>query len=72
MTDDNNKKMLNETQAAEMIGLKVNTMRTRRARKQAPIYFKIGGKVYYDVKDLKEFMESGRVMPTEDKGKQDD
>lgn len=67
MKDANNKQMLNETQAAEMLGLKVNTMRIRRLKKKAPIYFKIGSRVYYDIKDLQEFIESGRVMPTEEK-----
>lgn len=69
--NENNKKLLNEKQAAEILGLKVNTMRTRRARKQPPIYFKVGYKVYYDLKDLQDFIEGGKVMPDE-QGKQDE
>lgn len=65
------KELLDETEASLMLGLAVNTMRTRRARKQPPIYFKVGGRVYYDVKDLHAFIESGRVMPQAE-GKQDE
>ena len=68
---ENNKKLLNETQAAEMLGLAVNTMRTRRARKKGPIYFKVGYKVYYDLKDLQDFIQNGKVMPTY-QGKKDE
>jgi len=65
MTTLKKKVLINEHEAADMIGLKVGTMRIRRIRKQPPVYFKIGKRVMYDVEELQAYIESGRVMPDE-------
>lgn len=64
--------LINEKEACALMGYKEGALRVRRVRKQPPVYYKIGGKVMYDIDDIKDYIESGRVMPTNDKAKLDE
>lgn len=69
MTELRNKTMLNEKQVAEMMRVNPESLRVRRMRKQPPIYYKIGGKVLYDLEDIEAFLKLCKVMPQEEGNK---
>ncbi|MES2608430.1 MAG: hypothetical protein V4544_06865 [Pseudomonadota bacterium] len=71
MNEDKNNVLIAAKQAAEMMGYTPGGLRMRRLRKQAPMYYKVGGKIMYDIEDVKAFIQSGKVMPA-DQGKQDE
>lgn len=56
--------LLNEKQAAALLGLSLSTLQQRRFKGQQPPYLKIGKSVRYDLADLITFAESCRVKPT--------
>jgi Helix-turn-helix domain len=58
--------LLNETQAAHQLGLKVTTMRRWRWSGDGPTFIKIGAAVRYDPIDLQKFIEAGRRSSTSD------
>lgn len=62
MAKDKQDRLMNEFEAAEMLGLTVSSLRTRRARPGPnPIpYFKIGRSVRYSEKELRQYLESNR------------
>ncbi len=68
---DNNKILVTARQASEMMGYTPGGLRMRRIRKQAPVYYKIGGKIMYDSNDIQEFIQGGKILP-EDVGKRDE
>jgi hypothetical protein len=52
--------------AARFIGIKPNTLAIWRCTKRYNLaYLKIGRKVFYDERDLVNFLESRRIQPTE-------
>ena len=50
--------LLNEHQASQATGFKVATLRKRRWQGLAPRFMKVGSKVFYDPKDIEEFLKS--------------
>lgn len=63
MPQDLNVKVVNETQAAEMLGRAVQTLRNDRHLRQGPPYIKIGRSVRYQVGDLLNYLERHRIDP---------
>lgn len=63
-----NRKLLNETQASEVTGFAVKTLRKRRWEGKAPRFLKIGSKVFYDPDELQNFLKSCVRNSTSDKG----
>jgi Helix-turn-helix domain len=52
--------------AAEILGKAPSTLVKWRCTKEQDLpYYKSGGTIYYDVRDLINFLESGRVDPSE-------
>jgi hypothetical protein len=60
--------LLNENEAAHMLGLKTTTLRRWRWAGKGPPYRKIGGAVRYDPVDLAVFVEAARRCSTSDMG----
>ena len=56
------RKLLNTAEAAEILGLKPNTMEIWRSHGRGPSYKKIGRKVLYDPADLEAFSLSCTVV----------
>ena len=54
--------LINTAQAAEILGLRPNTLEIWRHRHVGPNYMKLGRRVLYDPADLKEFAESCTVV----------
>jgi hypothetical protein len=58
--------LLDQSEAAEFIGLTPNTLMAWRSRKlPGPAYIKVGGRVKYDVRDLVAYLESRKVHAAE-------
>ncbi|MCC8194975.1 MAG: helix-turn-helix domain-containing protein [Deltaproteobacteria bacterium] len=55
-------KLLNTVQAAEILGLRPNTLEIWRHRHVGPKYKKLGRRVLYDPADLAEFAESCTIL----------
>lgn len=60
--------LVNETEAARILALRVKTLRRWRWGGQGPPYLKIGGAVRYDPADLAAFIKSSRRHSTSDPG----
>jgi Helix-turn-helix domain len=58
--------LLNETQAADLLNIKVPTLRRWRWAGKGPRFLKIGGAVRYDRTDLEGFIASARRTSTSD------
>ena len=56
-------KVVDENQAAEIIGKKVQTLRNYRHIRKGPPYIKDGRSVRYFVDDLIEYLKSKRIVP---------
>lgn len=54
---------LNETEAAEILGLSVKTIRYWRWSQRGPRYLKLGNRVKYRAADLEAWMEERTVNP---------
>ncbi len=55
---------VSDTKAAEILGLKAQTLRNWRYLRRGPVYHKIGGRaVRYAIKDLEQFKEKHRIDP---------
>jgi hypothetical protein len=52
-----------DTQAAEIIGAKPQTLRNWRSQSKGPPYTKVGRSVRYAINDLLAYMEQRRVEP---------
>ena len=58
--------LLDQTQAAKLLGLEPNTLMAWRSRKlPGPAYIKVGGRVKYDVRDLLAYLESRKIRQAE-------
>ena len=55
------RKLLNTVQAAEMLGVRPNTLEIWRCRHVGPKYKKLGRRVLYDQTDLEDFADSCTV-----------
>lgn len=53
-----NEQVLKEDDAAEYLGLAVQTLRNRRLERKPPNYLKIGRSVRYRMRDLEAYLES--------------
>jgi len=56
-------KFVNETKAAELLGLKRQTLANWRHKRKGPPYHKISTRVLYAISDLLNYRESHRVDP---------
>lgn len=55
------RKLLNTVQAAEILGVRPNTLEIWRCHHQGPKYKKLGRRVLYDPADLEDFADSCTV-----------
>ncbi|MBF0481711.1 MAG: helix-turn-helix domain-containing protein [Desulfovibrionaceae bacterium] len=55
--------ILDENQAAAYLGLSVKTLQSRRCKRRAPVYVKLGKSVRYKREDLDQFIAAGRIDP---------
>ena len=55
---------LNETAAAERLGLKVATLRAWRHQGRGPVFVQLGRAIRYLPADLDEFVRSNRIAAT--------
>jgi len=55
---------LNETQAAELLGVSVRTLQAWRVRGGGPVFVKLGRSVRYRPDDLESWISSRRVAST--------
>ena len=55
--------VVNETQAAEILGRAVQTLRNDRHLRKGPAYLKLGRSVKYRMNDLFDYMERHRIDP---------
>jgi len=62
------KGLLNERQAADLLNMKVTTLRRWRWAGKGPAFLKIGGAVRYDPAELDRFVASARRTSTSDPG----
>ena len=55
--------LLDETSAANYLNVSPLTLRDWRARRKnpQPVYYKVGGRIYFKQEDLDAFIELGRV-----------
>jgi predicted DNA-binding transcriptional regulator AlpA len=60
--------LVNETEAARILGLSVKTLRRWRWAGKPPRFLKIGAAVRYDPADLAAFIEAARRTSTTDTG----
>jgi len=60
--------LINETEAAKILGLKVATLRRWRWAGKPPPYLKIGSAVRYDPVELSAFKEAARRTSTSETG----
>jgi hypothetical protein len=60
--------LLNETQAADLLNIKVPTLRRWRWAGKGPAFLKIGGAVRYDRAELEGFIAAARRTSTSDSG----
>ncbi|MFO1127865.1 MAG: helix-turn-helix domain-containing protein [Rhodospirillales bacterium] len=60
--------LINETRAAQVLGLKVSTLRRWRWLGQGPRFIKVGTAVRYDPADVEAFIAAGRRRSTSDPG----
>ena len=55
------RKLVNTKQAAEILGLKPNTLEIWRCHKKGPRFKKLGRRILYDLTDLEDFAASCTV-----------
>ena len=55
--------IISETQAAQILGRAVQTLRNDRHLKKGPPYIKLGRSVRYLISDLHHYIEKNRIDP---------
>ncbi len=55
--------LVSDVEAAQVLGLAVQTVRHMRAQNRGPRYVKFGRTVRYDLADLAAYVEAHRVQP---------
>jgi hypothetical protein len=68
-SDARNRALVNENEAAGILGISVRTARRWRWMGKGPRFIKVGACVRYDVADLEAFIEAGRRQSTADLGR---
>ena len=63
-------RLLHETEAANLLSLKVSTLRRWRWAGQGPCYIKLGAAVRYDPQVLKDYLAKSVRTSTSDPGEQ--
>ncbi len=63
--------LLNETEAARILAMRVTTLRRWRWAGKGPQFVKVGAAVRYDPADLAAFIDAGRRGSTSDPGPED-
>ncbi len=63
--------LLNETEAARILAMRVTTLRRWRWAGKGPQFVKVGAAVRYDPADLAAFIDAGRRASTSDPGPED-
>jgi len=67
------KNLINEKEAAPILGMTLSCLRNWRHLNKGPGYYKVGRRVLYDVKELEEFLEYSKVktnpLPISNSGK---
>ncbi|OPX33825.1 MAG: hypothetical protein B1H12_11215 [Desulfobacteraceae bacterium 4484_190.2] len=56
-------KLLTEQEVAELTGLSLSTLRMNRSKGKGIPYLKIGKCVRYNMEDLKNYLESKKIIP---------
>ena len=64
------KALINETEAARILGLSPKTLRRWRWAGKPPRFIRIGAAIRYDPADLAAFIEAGRRNSTSDPGQE--
>ena len=59
----NENKFVNETKAAELLGLKRQTLANWRHKRKGPPYHKISTRVLYAIPDLLNYSQKHRIDP---------
>ncbi|UCE07462.1 MAG: helix-turn-helix domain-containing protein [bacterium] len=57
------KEMLNDLEAARLLGLRPQTLRNWRHKQRGPSYIKLGRRVVYKLSDLSEYLTKHRINP---------
>ncbi|RZB36396.1 MAG: hypothetical protein SRB2_02221 [Desulfobacteraceae bacterium Eth-SRB2] len=60
---ENLKPPINEYEAAQLVGVAVQTLRNWRCQHRGPAYLKLSRAVRYRINDLENFMDSKRIDP---------
>ena len=60
--------VVSDVQAAELLGLKPQTLRNWRCQSRGPAYSKIGRRCIYAVQDLESYRAKNRIDPEADGG----
>jgi predicted DNA-binding transcriptional regulator AlpA len=55
------RRMIKEDEAAQILGIKVGTLRRWRSARMGPPYVKMGFAVRYDTADLQAYMDANRT-----------
>jgi len=58
-------RVLNDKQAAQFLGVAVQTLRNWRGQRRGPDYIKLGRSVRYSEGDLSRFLESRKIKVSE-------
>lgn len=58
--------LLDQKQAAQILGIEPRTMENWRVRGFGPAHYKVGGRVRYDARDLRAWLEERRRESTSD------
>lgn len=59
----NENQVVNEIQAAEILGRAIQTLRNDRHLRQGPPYIKLGRSIRYSVGDLMDYLDRHRIDP---------
>jgi hypothetical protein len=68
-SDVRNRALVNETEAARILGISVKTAGRWRWAGKGPRFVKVGACVRYDLADLEAFIEAGRRQSTSEAGR---
>jgi predicted DNA-binding transcriptional regulator AlpA len=55
--------VVDEREAAKILGLARQSMANRRSKRLGPPYVKLGGRVVYLIADLQDFLKKNRIDP---------
>ena len=64
-------KRIKAKEAAKMVGVSPQAMQMWRAKDRGPSYFKICGSIFYEVEEIKRFIEASKVLTGMQEGRAD-